>query len=211
MPVPELDPNDPDFVPAAMLPVAVRAANEGVPVCAIARILGVPSGNVYRTLQEQIMLGHVAGLPQGDWPPDQRAAARSQQFGKYGNLDDLMFACAQRFRMSRLEAAMLVALLSKDRLDKTRLHHVIETQRASRATQPAKLEATDPKMVDVMICKMRKKLKQVDSRVLITTSWGHGYHIDRPVKAIIMQLLEGDASAETPQQEVPLNTPTPTN
>ena len=71
------------------------------------------------------------------------------------------------------------------------LHGIIEQQRMQRQSRPNKLELTDPKMVDVMICKLRKKLRDHDARFngAVQTVWGGGYFIDSKTKATLLSLL----------------------
>jgi DNA-binding winged helix-turn-helix (wHTH) protein len=60
------------------------------------------------------------------------------------------------------------------------------------------MEVTDPKMVDVMICKLRRKLREVDMRFAdaIKTIWGLGYHIEQPMKALLMAALVPQAEPQ---------------
>jgi Transcriptional regulatory protein, C terminal len=90
--------------------------------------------------------------------------------------------CRKLFKLTNLEAGFIVLLLKVEHVTKAQLHHVIETQRLQRPSRPDNMEMTDEKMVDVMICKLRKKLKLIDPKFLITTLWGGGYFIEVPAK-----------------------------
>ena len=81
----------------------------------------------------------------------------------------------------------MLVLLKREEADKETLHFVIETQRALRRTRPDSVESTDVKMVDVVICKLRKKLKLVNAK--IDTLWGHGYYLDEKSRDTIEALL----------------------
>jgi hypothetical protein len=45
-------------------------------------------------------------------------------------------------------------------------------------------------MVDVMICKLRKKMNLIDLSFIIRTSWGKGYFLDQSVKDGIYRMLD---------------------
>jgi hypothetical protein len=175
--------------------ISVAAANEGIPIAAIARILTVPYSDVLELLQDAQMLGRIVDLPKSDWPPGVRQADRIPRLADRTE-NDIAFLCAKAFRLTVLEAAFLVTLLKHKHVDKARLHLVVENQRNSRMYAPSQMEATDPKMVDVMICKLRKKLKAVRNGLHIDTVWGSGYFITPEQKDAIMELID-----DTPQQK----------
>lgn len=156
-------------------PIAIRLADEGIPVRAIARATKIPSSDIYDVLRDALARGEIVELPKDDWPPGTRRAARSVLSGT--PLDDdtaLAFACARFFKTTRLEAAILAVLIKRTEVTKQQLHLVIEQNRPSEG----RVE-TDPKMVDVVICHLRKKLKPHDLK--IETVWGIGYLM--PVEA----------------------------
>ncbi len=174
--------------------VAVNAANEGIPVAAIGRILNTPFGDILETLREQKDLGRLIDMPRSDWPPGTRVADRLPALS-LPNDDDLSFMCKKTYKLTGLEASFLVVLLKHKHVEKTRLHNIVENQRAMRATQPNNKDATDPKMVDVMICKLRKKLKVIDKDLKIETIWGGGYYIEAAMKPRIVAYADGDQNA----------------
>jgi hypothetical protein len=177
-----------------MTNVPVNAANEGIPVAAIARITQRPLDEVYETLRDAQARGEVVDLPRPDWPPGTRVHDRLPQI-PLPNDTDLQFMCAKTFRLTALEAAFLVCLIKNRHADKSRLHGIVEHQRNTRLNQPSEMESTDPKMVDVMICKLRKKLTTVDKTLEIKTIWGSGYFIETPVKPQIIAYLHGGPDA----------------
>jgi hypothetical protein len=185
----------PDGLPPTLIPIAVAAANEGIPVCAIARILRQPAAEVYFTLKDECSRGAVIELPKADWAPASKKDDRQPVAPRLANDEDTMFQCRQHFRLTNLEAGFLVVLLRLERVEKSKLHNIIEQQRATRSQQPNDLEATDEKMVDVMICKLRKKLKALDASFIIATIWGGGYHITPGVKARMLDRLNGVSHA----------------
>lgn len=180
-----------DTVPVAPEPatvfasvVAVRLADEGIPVRAIARAVHLPSDEVYETLRVAIQQGIIVAMPKDDWPPGTIRSHRSV-FNGTALEEELALkgACARFFKASPLEAAMLATMLKRDQVTKSQLHAVVENNRPGDRSK----DATDPKMVDVMICKLRKKLKPHD--ILIETMWGTGYLIPPRMRELAIDLL----------------------
>jgi hypothetical protein len=188
------------MITPTLTPIAVAAANEGIPVAAIARITHQSLDDMYETLKDEKSRGSIAELPRADWPPGTRVNERLPS-ALLPSDDDLAFMCKKSFKLTSLEAAFLVVLLKHRQVEKTRLHNIVEQQRMTRATQPNDQEATDPKMVDVMICKLRKKLKAVDKDLKIETIWGGGYYIETAMKPRMIRHLNGDEHA--PEEALP--------
>jgi hypothetical protein len=183
----------------------VRAGAEGVPISAIARALKLPYDRVLLYLQRAKKLGAIAEIPRPDWPPAENerrptvartlAAAKSREQSAtpksaLRSPDELEFLSRHIFHLTNLEAGFLVVLLRSLFAKKDMLHAVIELQRATRPLRPLQQEVTDPKMVDVMICKLRKKMNAVDPAFLIRTSWGKGYFLDQSIKDGIYRMLD---------------------
>jgi hypothetical protein len=200
-----MEANDEEGLPLPLHDVATRAAVEGIPVAAIARVIGHSTERTYRTLKYHLQLGTICEMPRADWPPTARLADRTPSTRRTVSDGDIRFAAQKLFRLTNLEAAFLTTLLKAEHADKTTLHHVVEAMRFTRASQPSSMEVTDPKMVDVMICKLRRKLREVDNRFAdaIKTIWGLGYHIEPPMKALLMAALvpqgEPDGKEITPR------------
>lgn len=179
----------PNFKPFAEH-VAVRLADEGIPVRAIARSTKLPSEDVYEILRDAIERGVIVEMPKDDWPV---GSTRGQRAAFHGTpLEDdeaLHFACARWFRATRLEAAILAVMLKRSEVTKQQLHLVIEAMRPGDNR-----EATDPKMVDVIICHLRKKLKKFE--ITITTVWGIGYLMPLPDRERAVAMLTTFVSTE---------------
>lgn len=175
----------------------IRAADEGIPVAAIARVFALPYQEVVDILKSAIERGLIAEIPKADWPPGSRRAERVPVNAVHLSDDDIQFLAKRHFSLTLLEAEFLTSLLRNERVQKGKLHAVIEHLRATkRANQPDKMEQTDPKMVDVVICKLRKKLKTVDEAFAITTIWNDGYYLNPDVKRKLYEHLGGlDAAA----------------
>ena len=188
-----------EILPEPNASIAGRAANEGVPVLAIARILREPSDKVYDTLAQLRDRGTIIEVPKADWPPAAKVADRVPVIARTLTDDDILFGLRKTFILTNLEGAFLLMLLKHERADKGKLHNIVETQRFARSQRPEDTETTDPKMVDVMICKLRKKLKEFDSTLVITTRWASGYYLEPPVKARIMSHITGAPDAPHPE------------
>lgn len=170
---------------------AIRAADEGIPVAAIARILAAPYQDVCDALKRAIERGQLTELPKADWPPGSKRHARVPMNAQHLSDDDIRFLGRQQFKCSPVEAEFFLTLMRNERVSKNKLHTVIEDRRAARPLRPENMEATDPKMVDVLICKLRKKLKTVDEGFIITTIWNDGYHLLPDTKRKLYEYLGG--------------------
>lgn len=161
----------------------VSLADEGVPVRAIARATHTPSEEVYEVLKDAVQDGELIELPQSDWPPGSLRRSRKQSGQSLLNLDDhtLRIACAKVFKMTRLQAAVFVALLRRPESTKDQVHNAIE------ATRSPNSEPTDQKMIDVVICHIRKKIK--DHGITLKTIWGTGYALPHLEREKAMALL----------------------
>lgn len=163
--------------------IAVRLADEGIPVRAIARATHLPSDEIYEALRDALSQGFLVEIPRDDWPPGSNRGTRAVFNGTPLEQEQaLKCACARLFKASPLEAAMLAVMLKRDQVTKEQLHSTIEQNRPTLG----KTE-TDLKMVDVMICKLRKKLKVYD--VGIETMWGLGYLIPSADRERAVRLL----------------------
>lgn len=178
-------------LPAFHILVATRAANEGIPIAAIARVLNQPFSLMEEVLRSARRLGHITQMPKGDWPPGVNWAGRLPTTPRAANAEDIEFACRKTYRLTPLEAALMLVLLRCEFATKDKLHNVVETQRQHRQQRPDNPEETDPKIVDVVVCKLRKKLRDIDKRVAITTSWGKGYYMEPKVKELVYAAIGG--------------------
>lgn len=169
--------------------IAVRLADEGVPVRAIARSLKVPGEDIYTILKEALDSGFLVELPKDDWPPGSKRSNRNALAGTpLDNDENLKFATIRLLKATRLEAIIFAMLLKRHEATKAQLHTVVEQNRPTENSTP-----TDPKMIDVIICRLRAKLKPYG--VKITTVWGLGYRMDQADRdkmiALLQQVSEG--------------------
>ena len=158
-------------VPLAM-DFAVRLADEGVPLRAIARATRIPSTDLREQLREAKQDGRLVDLPKEDWPPgfprDQRALQLSRIAGD--NRSAIMLRIRQLFSFTPLEAQLFFALMQNDHVAKA---------------------GSD--VMDVRICGMRKRLQGFAIKII--TLWGYGYQlsIDDRRRALDLVLRESAA------------------
>lgn len=191
---------DQETLPPLPKPLDVIAANlahEGVPVMAIARSLQKPYADVRATLEYFIDIGGITEMPQNDWPPLVRRADRLPLFLSKIPENDQLFVIQRALKLTKLMASFMLVLLKRDDANKDTLHYVIESQRALRRSRPANTEVTDQKMVDVVICNLRKRLRP--HGIKIETLWGAGYFLAEESRQKIEALLAQDANKSTRQ------------
>ena len=103
--------------------IAIRLADEGVPVAAIARATHIPSTRLYETLTLARMEGRLLDLPRDDWPPgcprDQRALQLSRMVTQ--NPEAVHLAIQRVFALTPTEATILMTLLSSPDVPKERI------------------------------------------------------------------------------------------
>jgi hypothetical protein len=74
---------------------------------------------------------------------------------------------------------------------------VIEQQRAIRRNQPDNPDQTDEKMVDVVICNLRKRLRSYwpAGHEVIKTLWGHGYFVEKADRELALDKIHAIVQA----------------
>lgn len=182
-----------EALPLTLTPIAIRLADEGIPVRCIARGLKQPSELVREALEEARQRGAITEMPRDDWPPTARKtdhvptghAAQKAEVAE----EDMLLTCIRVFKVTQLQSCVLGVLLRREEASKTTIHNAIENQRATRRhCQPVDLEETDPKLVDVVICLLRKRLKPFG--IVIKTLWARGYCIERADRAKAMEIIK---------------------
>lgn len=161
--------------------VILRFALEGVPVAAIARSFRQDASEIEAFLKEQREQGNIAVLPAFDWRPsvDTQSAGRqpTQRPVRAGEMAVYAPLLAEIYRLTGLEARLLAALMVSRTCSKEHLHMI--------ACSPD----SELKIVDVVVCKLRAKLK--DQRLVILTQWGVGYRLeDGSRRSIIVAMQE---------------------
>jgi DNA-binding response OmpR family regulator len=150
--------------------IAVRLADEGVPLRAIARATHIPSESVREQLREAKDNGLLLDLPKEDWPPgfprDQRALQLSRMVVE--DREAVMLALQRVFRLTSTEVTLMMTLLQHATVPKARIDMVHKT-------------------IDVHIFNIRRRLLPFE--VFIDTLWGYGYQLSADSRKRIMDLI----------------------
>lgn len=159
--------------PARVIPdIAVRLADEGVPLRAIARAIKMSSVMVRERLRLAQAAGQLLDLPRDDWPPgfprDQRALQLSRLVTE--NRDQLLVAMQQIFGLTPTEISLLLVLVQHPSLLRDRIN-----------------DAMPSRTVNVHMCAIRKRLEPYG--IHITTLWGHGYQFSNKDRRKMMELI----------------------
>lgn len=171
--------------------VAVRLADEGVPVRAIMRSLMLSYEEVREALAAATERGMLLSIPRDDWPAGTRRDERQPDTVPLDLEDEHMVMLAMRtFTLSPALAKMLVAFLRRPQMSKTSLHIVTQKDDGSNARP----DPSDIKIVDVFVCKLRAKLKVFREKnptftAEIETIWGIGYCIPSSGKESVFRAL----------------------
>src|SRR5881394_2800927 len=144
--------------PARIVPeIAVRLADEGVPLRAIARATRMPSALVRERLRTALASGQLLDLPREDWPSgfprDQRALQLSRLSSE--NRDQLLVAMQRIFGLTPTEISLLLLLVQHPTLHKGRIN-----------------DAMTSRTIEVHVCRIRQRLEP--HGIHIETLWGHG-------------------------------------
>jgi hypothetical protein len=150
--------------------IAIRLADEGVPLRAIARATEIPSTRLYETLVEAKLDGRLFSLPRDDWPPgcprDQRALQLSRLAAEHH--DTLLLTIKRVFALPTCAARLLILLLQYEHVPHARVD-------------------MDHKALMVHICRMRKALRPYGLR--IETLWGYGYSLPLEHRRRAMEMV----------------------
>jgi hypothetical protein len=151
--------------------IAVRLADEGVPVCAIARAVSVPSERLREQLHAAQNDGRLITLPKEDWPIGFPRDQRALQLSRMVDVDRkaVMLVLQQAFGLTVTEAAVLMALIQNATVPKTRL-------------------GMSAKSCDVHVCRIRRRLRPFGIRV--ETIWGVGHRLAKDDRRKILDHLD---------------------
>lgn len=181
--------------------IAVSFAQQGVAMDTIARSLVAPREQVEHAIRTAFNSGVIAALP-----PATSGDIRSAMHSELINLRAQLAACKDLIReladkksegvadfhgvagLTRKEATVVNALLVHGRLSRERIYH--ECYGGFDAS-----DMPEPKIVDVFICKIRKKL--APHNVSIQNMWGFGFEMTGDNKER-MRALAGLPHIESP-------------
>lgn len=189
-----------DELPASLATIANQLADEGVPVGAIARSINIPFADVSKFLQKSVVAGKIIQVPKADWPVDKHSTrdTRLPQFDLFTGYNEemLLLTLIRIYKVSKLQAAFFGALLRRKEVTRQALHEIIESRRSPDADE------TEEKMVDVVICNLRKRLKP--HHLIIKTIWSAGYYIETDQRRQVRDTLNEHAQAAMPEGAKPL-------
>jgi DNA-binding response OmpR family regulator len=156
--------------------IAVRLADEGVPLRAIARATSTPSDTLRTKLHEAQAQGRLLELPRDDWPPgfprDQRALQLSRMVTQ--NPEAVTLAMQKIFGLTATEVGLLMTLIQNTSVPKTRINNMAH------------------RTIDVHICHIRARLHPFG--IAIATLWGYGYQLPVDDRRKVMDLILADVS-----------------
>ena len=144
----------------------INLAYEGVPQRAIARALQLPANEVREVVADAVARGIIAEASESEWPQGSRAPRHPSFAGPPIDEGTLLIAATQSLALTKAQAALFLALVRRKFCTKEILHDIVESRRWAHSTP------TDRKIVGVMICSIRKRLR---GRYTIQTVQGSGY------------------------------------
>jgi hypothetical protein len=138
----------------------------------------------------------LAGLLQEAIDRGQVVVVRSAASPPRNTESPLVMTCSFRFGLTHAESRALVTLMQHEHVSRQALHAAISSDSSP---------VSQIKLVDVVVCHLRKKLAA--HGIAVTTLRGQGYTLDRAARDRIKQIAgyntEGVATApKTDQQEL---------
>lgn len=159
--------------------IAVRMVDEGIPIRVIARSLFVDMDDLREVVDRAVTDGRLLAVTRDDWPPGTLRQNRLPDHSTQMTDEFLAAKCGRMFHLTSREALLLVALLRRTEASKEQLLQFIYAGAD---------DAPEIKIIDVFICKVRKKLK--DAGILIETMWGRGYFIPGDARRRVFDMIE---------------------
>lgn len=158
-------------------PVIVAFARQGIPISTISRALVLTEGQVTAVCQRAMASGELLRFPPTT-PENKRDAMLTEivhlrsECADLKRLlaeinerrEDVRFALTSAAKLTPTESTLVAALMECGRMTKDRIYHSLFGN-LHESEQP------EPKIVDVYICKIRRKLPE---GVTIDTHWGSG-------------------------------------
>src|SRR5205823_267979 len=121
--------------------------------------------------------------------------SRSQRLPGLASLaavdDDLLLLNLVRlFKLTPQQALLLLVLLKRREVTRKQMHAAIESRRGGPK------EETDKKIVDVVVCKLRKRLKTFGLEIETVWAWGYVMPTEHRKKALALlnDFMEGSGS-----------------
>jgi DNA-binding winged helix-turn-helix (wHTH) protein len=163
---------------AAVEVIIVRAAREGIPINALARILGYNRSDLKRYIKQAFDDGKVFQIPPDDWPSEAERAPSSEMVYRGYEDQDVAKAC-HKFGLSVGEGCLLMCLMKKAGQFCSN-----KTLFKSAAKDPERVKGN---LVSVTVCKLRKKLKPFG--IVISRKTAVGYMVTVDQSQLIKSLM----------------------
>jgi hypothetical protein len=160
--------------------VLTRLAYEGVPIAAIARSFKMAFDTVEFLLREAVAEGFLLAMPAPDWPPGSRVELRMPTMPplRAKEVGRLTTTFCRMFGLTSTESRAFTEILRRTDVTKEQIHSAMSDESPPRS---------HVKIVDVIMCKMRRKLRR--HNITIETLWGRGYAMPQASKDVIRGLL----------------------
>jgi len=170
----------PDTAPiqGQMADVIIALADEGVPIQSLARGTKASSDDVRETLRFAIADGKITSMPREAWPPRTPKDARLPDTAAGEDESRFLTNCIRCFKLTKIEARLLTILLRRREVTKDTL----------LAQLYGGIDVPEIMIIDVFICKLRKKL--LPHEITIKTIWAYGYCMTLDMRSKTMDLLE---------------------
>jgi DNA-binding response OmpR family regulator len=144
--------------------VAIRLADEGVPLCVIARATQIPSADLRVHLEAAQEEGRLLELPENDWPPYNTRSRRTVAEDRGAQAVALRTITGA----TRAEAGLLQALVTSSSI----CRHGYKS----------------PGAIDVHIHYLRRRLAPLG--IVIVSVHGHGYRLKSEDRARLLVMIE---------------------
>jgi hypothetical protein len=169
------------------LPTILKLADEGVPVRCIARVMNIPSADIYEQLDQALFEGRLIGVPRADWPSNGSRQDRAPELQRMTEIGEkaLLGAVSRVFRITITRARIVLALIRFPEVSNEFLH-------AAYNNRDGRIVENDIKIIDIQICDIRKRLQPFGLQ--IETHWGFGKSMPaadrRQALTLILRALE---------------------
>lgn len=163
-------------IPDDIAPYIQCLAHEGVPVRAMARAFKRHVEPIRDCIRFAIARGDITQMPRDDWPPTSNPKDRAPNGDRPMPTGELSAILGHIYKLTSKEADILTVLVRKPgpQTKEAILNFVY-------GTGPG--DVPEVKIVDVFICKVRKKLKK--HGIAVATIWGQGYTLENDDRAIV--------------------------
>ncbi len=162
----------------------IRAADEGVPIGALKRIFRPEELDIRLMLHGAVAAGRLLEMPREDWPPLTPRGERLPTVAahKLQEADtEVIMRMARKLKTTKLESRILLVFLRRGHATRDQLHMAVEANRGNPD------EETDIKIVDVVVCKLRKKLNQFG--LILRTVHSIGYEMSEEYRDKAWKIL----------------------